>query len=88
MGVDAVAQWEVDEFTTSPGDRFLAYTDGISETMNSNNEMFERDRVVDLLHSTNDRSPDESLDAIVNAANKHRGTGPQLDDVTAILIEF
>lgn len=88
MGVDADAQWEVEEFTTSPGVRLLAYTDGISETMDSNNEMFGRDRVVDLLHSTNDRSPDEALDAIVNATNEYRRTGPQLDDVTAILIEF
>lgn len=88
LGVDAEAHWSVSEIATSSRDRLLVYTDGVSETFDAEKSMFGRDRVLAVFSETAALSPTASLESLMQLLDKFRGDGIQLDDVTAILIEF
>lgn len=88
MGFDPDADWVSESLSVSAGDRLLLYTDGITETADSRQEMFGRNRVVSLFRQTSDQSPKEFLTSLVDACSRHRDDGPQVDDVTALLIQF
>lgn len=88
LGVDPDSDWSIDAIDASPRDRLLFYTDGVSETFNSEKSLFGRDRIRTLFTDTAELSPDASLESVIQALDTFRGNGPQIDDVTAILIEF
>ena len=88
LGLDPDADWVSESLSVAAGDRLLMYTDGITETTDSRQEMFGRHRVVSLFREPSDHSPKELLTSLVGACSRHRDEGPQLDDVTALLIQF
>jgi len=88
LGITEDSEWSVEEYTTSPGDRMLLYTDGVTETFDCHKALFGRHRVALQLNSTWDKSPSDALKAMANEVNSYRGDGPQCDDITAITIEF
>jgi hypothetical protein len=65
------------EFKLKPGDSFFVYTDGVAEAMNSSNELFGTDRMLDALNKDDqlpktilyslDPSDNEFLDTILGA---------------------
>ena len=88
FGVDETADWSVETLETSFGDRLLIYTDGVTETFNADRTMFGHDRVVAVFEKTAIKRSEAAIDSIVESVNAFRGEGPQMDDVTAILIDF
>ncbi|WP_417851892.1 PP2C family protein-serine/threonine phosphatase [Thalassoglobus sp.] len=88
LGVDANAKWKCATTSVSPGDRLLMYTDGVTETFDVQGEMFGRARVLNLLQQTASLAPQESLNQLAATLEAFRSGRHQLDDVTAILIEF
>jgi len=88
LGVDPDADWSVEGIAVSPRDRLLVYTDGVSETFDAEKSMFGRDRVLSLLSETAARTPKAALESLMQSLDTFRGDGIQLDDVTAILIDF
>ena len=67
-----------------PGDRIYAYSDGITEVINSEQEEFGQDRLeqtlCELIRS------DKDFDFLVNTINQFQGDAKQFDDIT--LLEF
>lgn len=88
LGVDADAEWSIESFEASTHDRLLVYTDGVTETFGSDKSMFGRDTVLALFEETVALPPESALASMIKTLDAFRGGGPQLDDVTAILIAF
>jgi len=63
-------------------DRFYAYSDGITETINSEGEMFGQDRLVKTI--TRMLSNNEGIVTLEDVSKKFRGDGEQLDDLTVV----
>ena len=78
---------EPEEFKMSPGDVLYLSTDGIPETEDANQELFGRERLEELIVKCIDKSPVEIIDAVLAAADQHRGTGEQTDDLTIVVIK-
>ncbi|MFZ4775686.1 MAG: PP2C family protein-serine/threonine phosphatase [Terrimicrobiaceae bacterium] len=73
--------------TLEPGDRIVAYTDGLSESRVENGDsMFDEC----LLERASGPSPDTAalLGRLVKAELEHRGSGRQLDDLTILVGGF
>jgi sigma-B regulation protein RsbU (phosphoserine phosphatase) len=68
------------------GDVFLLYTDGVTETMNRQNEEFGTDRLAEIIRQHADEGPDQLLSHIMDRVRHFRGGGPPGDDATLLAI--
>jgi phosphoserine phosphatase RsbU/P len=68
------------------GDLFLFYTDGISETMNGDGELFGDTRLAALAQRHSDLPPAEIRERILREVQAFAGTAVQQDDMTMLLL--
>jgi sigma-B regulation protein RsbU (phosphoserine phosphatase) len=68
----------------SPGDRFLLYTDGVSELMNPIAEEFGMSRLTTWLGVNAHLYSDDALRSLVDALELHRAGQVQSDDITIV----
>jgi len=81
---------KIDPRTTTflaPGDLFIVLSDGFHEAMGPGRELFEEERVQEVLRTHATRAPDEILAALHAAVDAFTGGLPPDDDCTAILIK-
>ena len=71
-------------FELKPGDRLFVYTDGVAEAMNSERELFGTDRLLEVLNSDQNASPQMVLDNVTNGINAFVGDAEQFDDITML----
>lgn len=88
LGIDENATWEEVIFQVTVGDRLMAFSDGLSETFNSQGEMFGRTRLARLLNECRELSIEQTMRRIKEALVDYRGSAPQQDDMTAVLLEI
>jgi hypothetical protein len=72
--------------TLQNGDIFVLYTDGITETMNLQNEEFGPERLVDVVKKFIDAGPDALIDRIMEIIRHFRGPRPPADDSTIVIL--
>ncbi|MCG8459236.1 MAG: PP2C family protein-serine/threonine phosphatase [Holophagales bacterium] len=71
------------------GDIFLAYTDGIAETINSRGEVYGNDRLSERLRRTNhDRGAKEIRDLLLGDVWSFKADGQQTDDITLLVVKI
>ena len=88
LGINA--DWTFKEYKHtgwSAGQIIVIGTDGIWETENSHSEKFGKFRLRQIIRQHSQFSAREILDAIINALNEFRGTAPQNDDVTLVVVK-
>ncbi len=74
------------EFTLEPGGTLFLYTDGLPEATNAQDELFETDRVLEVLNRNKDVSPEELLHNVRAAVDAFVGEAEQFDDLTMMAI--
>jgi sigma-B regulation protein RsbU (phosphoserine phosphatase) len=74
-------------FELKSGDIVAIGTDGIWEAMNTDNEMFDKQRYYDIVAKHADRPAEEICRAVVRAVRDFSGEAPQEDDITLIVIK-
>jgi phosphoserine phosphatase RsbU/P len=71
-----------------PGDRVLLYTDGVTEARTADGELFDLERLVDLVERIGaDDPPPETMRRLMHAIREHNH-GSMRDDATVVLIEW
>ena len=90
IGLDDDIADFIDETTIDlqPGDGIVLYTDGITESRNSDGVMFEPERLADTLNRTHSRTPADSLKAVVTRVDKWNGKNGYEDDCSLVLVEL
>ena len=63
---------------------FFGYTDGLTETMNTDNEEFGTKKVENILYKNQDASLNELHECMLNAVDDFRGETPYFDDITML----
>lgn len=79
--------WEQGVVQLDAGDVLLAYTDGITEAQNEREEFYKDQRLVDLTRSNLGKPVKAIESAVFEDIEKFRGSSPQLDDMTLIVIK-
>jgi phosphoserine phosphatase RsbU/P len=74
--------------TIQHGDVFVFCTDGIFETTDEKGEEFGAARLCEVVKQHRADSARGIVDAIYEVVNRFRGTGPQVDDTTAVAVKF
>ena len=75
-----------EEFVLEPGDRLLFYTDGITECEDPDENMYEVERLMDVMRSQNGTRPQQVLGAIAADVEKFARGRELLDDRTLLLM--
>jgi PAS domain S-box-containing protein len=79
----------VEEITIplNTGDRYLIYTDGLTEAVNNEKEAFGTKRLLDLLSNDIGNTPEAMLDGIMRDVKAFTKGAPYHDDLTIIALE-
>ena len=67
-------------------DIFVAFTDGISEAMNSADEEFDEERRIDALETCNSRCAADMITSILERVDAFTAGAPQHDDMTLVVV--
>ncbi|MBB4000453.1 PP2C family protein-serine/threonine phosphatase [Aureimonas pseudogalii] len=71
-----------------PGDRLVAYTDGMTEAPDPTGEEFGEERLAALLAETAGQPGAEVAALLIEAVDAFVGDAPQFDDLTCLLVDF
>ena len=76
------------EIDLLPGQVFAFISDGITEAMNEENELFGEDRLTEILKNKSDASSNGTMNELWNSVKIFRGSAEQNDDMTAVIIRI
>jgi serine phosphatase RsbU (regulator of sigma subunit) len=87
VGLFQGAKFGSKAFQLQTGDVFMAYTDGITETENSEGEQWGQRRLESLLRSCRGSAPREIISCILNELSAYSTGRSQRDDITLVVIQ-
>jgi len=71
-----------------PADSILVvYSDGITEAMDTNEEEFGEEKLIDLIKVNRNLSASDLIKLIIKTVNDHAGNAEQMDDMTLVVIK-
>ena len=90
LGESPDSEYEMSEIQLNPGDRLVLYTDGVTELMNGEGEMWgERKFLRSLLASFNEGGTlTVAMDDLSQGISDHRQDAPLEDDVTYFMFQY
>jgi sigma-B regulation protein RsbU (phosphoserine phosphatase) len=86
LGILDDANYEETRLQLEPGDKVVFYTDGIVEAMNTQEEMFGFERLLEVVEKSKSATADALLQEIIDTVRDFTAGAPQHDDLTAIVI--
>ncbi|MBI5476592.1 MAG: SpoIIE family protein phosphatase [Ignavibacteriales bacterium] len=87
LGIMDSFPYEEEAIPLSPNDMIVIYTDGVTEAMNSRQEMFGEENLTSLLMQHHDLTATEVMDTITAKLKAHIGDHTQYDDITIVVIK-
>jgi sigma-B regulation protein RsbU (phosphoserine phosphatase) len=88
VGMFPEAEFECAHTVLHPGDFLVIYTDGVSEAKNLQDEMFEQERLNDLMRKFSGSTVEELADTIRDAVRDFTSGAPQADDITLVVLQY
>lgn len=87
LGIEAMSIYHDKHVVVSKGDIVVLYTDGVTEATNTKGERFGKEGLYETLKKNLDKSPNEIVEAIVDAAASFAEPAVPRDDVTALVLK-
>jgi sigma-B regulation protein RsbU (phosphoserine phosphatase) len=87
LGVRKGVEFEEKQIRMQAGDLLVLHTDGIIESENSAGEQFGMDRLCATVQAWRFEAPQAIIDAVLQEVSIFRGTTPQVDDITMIVMK-
>jgi sigma-B regulation protein RsbU (phosphoserine phosphatase) len=82
------AQYTEHEITLESGDVIYLYTDGVTEAMNQQGELFSEQRLAEILNKNRDVSPKKLLRAVKTEIDNFCDGAKQTDDITMLALQI
>jgi len=82
------ANYEEKEIILEPNDVLYLYTDGVTEAMNANSELFSESRLLEALNKNKNLPPKELLKAIKQEVDIFADGTEQADDITMVALKI
>jgi sigma-B regulation protein RsbU (phosphoserine phosphatase) len=80
------AEYVEEEINLEEGDTLYFYTDGVTEAMNGEKELFGEERLLNALNKYKDSTPKELLNNIKNEVDNFAGGAEQADDIAMLAL--
>jgi sigma-B regulation protein RsbU (phosphoserine phosphatase) len=88
LGMVDDMEYDVHKIILHPGDTMLLYTDGVTEAMNGNADLFEESRLQSSLQRLNGSPLKDMLDGINADVLQFAAGAPQADDITMLALQY
>ena len=88
LGVFEDADFEIYNTVMNPGDTIYTYTDGVTEAININNEMYGEQKLHECLNNIKDSTPAKIAQQIKESIQEHTDSAPQSDDITMLIFKY
>jgi sigma-B regulation protein RsbU (phosphoserine phosphatase) len=86
IGLFRDCRYEQGSFALEPGDLLVLFTDGISESMNGDDEEWGEERLIDFAKTCYGLTAAEAMSRIMEAAQAFAAGAPQHDDMTVVVL--
>ena len=86
LGLISAGQFTTHDITLEPGALLVAYTDGVSEARNEDDDEFGDERLASLLAAHGALPAAQLCSGILDAVRRHRGSRQDQDDVTVLVV--
>jgi len=86
LGFMEDAQYKQEELILKQGDVLYLYTDGITEAMNINRELYSEERLLQTLNKFDSYSPKDIIFAVKEDVDNFAGSVQQADDITMLAL--
>ncbi|MDH5405126.1 MAG: SpoIIE family protein phosphatase, partial [Candidatus Aminicenantes bacterium] len=87
LGVLPSVNYEAKKVALNPGDVALLFTDGITESLNKENEEYSEDKLIRLLKKHSNLPAQKLLERIFDEVNSFTSGAEQIDDMTLVVIK-
>ena len=88
LGVDEKARYSTKATMLAPGDAVILYTDGVTEAMNADDQLYSAERLLAAFQGAPVSSCEKCVDDIFDSVRDHASGAPQSDDVTVLAVCF
>ncbi len=88
LGIIDDCKFSSKSVTLNPGDRLFLFTDGVTEAMNKEFQLFTEEKLEALLAKIKENSPEEIINSVYNAVLEHANGAVQSDDITMLALRF
>lgn len=80
--------YSTDSLILRKGDAVFMYTDGVTEAMNAQSELFSEERLVECLSGLRDKPIKAIVSGVDDCVQAYVKEEPQSDDITILLVEY
>jgi serine phosphatase RsbU (regulator of sigma subunit) len=87
VGVPGGFSFTSQSLRLAPGDSLCALTDGVTEAMNARRQMFDEERLSEVLRRSHQLPPEQIIGRIIEAVTNFCAGVPQTDDITLVVIK-
>jgi sigma-B regulation protein RsbU (phosphoserine phosphatase) len=87
LGVFDEIELEEQAIDVAPGDLLVFYTDGVTEAMDEQHQLFGERRLKALVAANHGASAGQVLQSVVDAVRQHAGHVAQSDDLTLLVVK-
>ena len=84
--VSSIAEYEAEHVQLSSGDVIVYYTDGVTETVNIEDDYYEEDRLVEASKACKDEPAEGIRKYLHSAVMEFQGEADQFDDLTLLIL--
>ncbi len=85
--IDGIA-YKQDRLWLQTGDLLFLFTDGVSEAMDVDSNLFEEKRIVAQLSALETNDPEDAVNQMTAAVTAFAGEAPQSDDITVLAMRY
>ncbi len=85
VGLFPSASYEARSVELGSGSMLAIYTDGVTEAVNSADEEFGEERLLELLKQLRECTPEQAYKSVIERVREWQGSLPQHDDITLIV---
>jgi serine phosphatase RsbU (regulator of sigma subunit) len=79
---------DCETFSLTPGETFVLFSDGVSEAMNSQDDLYGEERLMAVL-AAHQRAPvAEIVTRVLEDVRAFRGDAKQSDDITVLAVQY
>ena len=88
LGGYASMKYKVNEMNLSKGDKIFLYTDGVTEAINTKQELYSEEKLLAFIKNSNSLSLKDTLSTLKEDIDYFVGEAEQFDDITMLILSF